>query len=669
MSDKQKIKPKPAPVSKNKSSIKKEEIKQKVPFKLALPSSSQLTPYFPGILLFFLTIIVALLTYKDYGISYDEPTQRLQGVLSYNYIFYGNQDLFDLNVNAVVGGAGLNNHGTGFELLLVMVEKLFNLTDSRDIYLMRHLTSHLFFLISVFAGYILIYRLFKNNFLAILGFIMLAFAPRIYAHSFFNTKDLPFLSMFLISFCCCQIAFEKNKPWLFCILGFACGYTTSIRIMGVMLGGIILFFLILDLIFDIINKEKINKTIINATLFLVGFCTFLYLGWPYLWKDPINNFMDSLHEFSHFPWNGYILLNGKHMTAMNIPWTYFPNWFLVTNPELWLIAGIAGGVWIGIDFLKKPLSFLKNTRDRNFLLYIMCFFAPVLAVIFLHSVIYNDWRHLYFVYPSFVLIGIYFFNKMLQTRYKMIVQGVCIVQIALVGFYMVKNHPFHEGYFNNFVSHKPDYLHNNYEMVYWGESFKQGLDHLLSSDQSKTIKINCYYKVELDNNILLLPEDDRKRIQYAEIEDADYFITDFWGDNQNYQFSKTEYSISLFNSLILCVYKIEKDSLSLKQYSMAKMTYYRKKLATNPNDYETLSHIGDDFYRNANYDSCEVYYKRALDINSNSSAQINNLATIYMLVKKYPEAIDLFKISSLTQTQNRRVLHPGIIISVAAILT
>src|ERR1039457_922078 len=137
---------------------------------------------------------------------------------------------------------------------------------------MRHLVTHIFFLISALSIYILIYNTFKNKFIACLGFIMLAFAPRLYAHSFFNTRDLPFLSIFMISNAFCQLAFEKNKPVLFFILGLATGYATSIRIMGIMLGVFILLFLVIDLITILINKEKPTKTILNICTFSIGFC-------------------------------------------------------------------------------------------------------------------------------------------------------------------------------------------------------------------------------------------------------------------------------------------------------------------------------------------------------------------------------------------------------------
>src|ERR1035437_6234235 len=358
-------------------------------------------PYFPGIIMFLIALVIALFTYKDYGICWDEPYQRdPPGLQSYNYIFHGSQELFK---------RAQDNHGAGFELLLVIIEKMLRLTDSRDIFLNRHIVSHIFFLVSIFAAYVLIYRLYKNRFIASLGFFMLAFMPRMYAHSFYNSKDMPFLAMFLIIFAVCHVAFDKNKTWLFFALGLLCGYATSIRIMGVMLLPVILLLLFIDLVNNLKNKEKIGKPLLQMLVFTVGFVILLYLPWPFLWKDPIRNFVDSYTKLAHYSaWKGGLLFNGKILYSDKpLPWTYFPTWFLITIPELWLLAGFGGIILLVIDFFKRPLVYILNTKERNYILYLFCFFAPIFAVMFLHSVIYDDWRHLYFVYPSFVMIGLY----------------------------------------------------------------------------------------------------------------------------------------------------------------------------------------------------------------------------------------------------------------------
>ena len=510
------------------------------------------SPYLPGIILFVLFMLIGLLTYKDFGMGWDEPAQRGPGVLSYDYIFHGSQKLF-LTPS--------DNHGAGYELLLVFIEKGLRLTDPKAIYEMRHLVTNVFFLISVFCGYVLILKLFKNKYLAALGFLMLAMCPRIYAHSFINSKDLPFLAMFIVSLMLCQMAFEKNKTILFLWLGLAAGYATSIRIMGSMLFCFIIGFLLIDLFAQMKDKEKVKKTIINILAFSATFCFLLYISWPYIWKSPVHTFAESFSKMSHYGWKGALLFEGKIDSSDNpLPWVYFPTWFLISNPELWLVIGFAGVGWVCFDLFNKPLIFLRNTRERIFLLFFGCFIVPIFAVIILHSVIYDDWRHLYFVYPSFVFMGIYAIDKILQFKKSVVtkvVYGACILQVAVVGAFMVKNHPFSQVYFNSLVSHDDEYLRKNYDLEYWGCSFKQALDYLTANDTAKVIKVCCIHKTPLDNNIMMLPKDQRDRIVFVDqAPNADFFITNFRLHPEDFPSNNVEYEIQVLNSTIMRVYNM-----------------------------------------------------------------------------------------------------------------
>jgi hypothetical protein len=513
----------------------------------------KLSPYFPGLLLFALFMIIGLLTFKDYGIAWDEPLQRGPGVLSYNYMFHGDKELLQKPTD---------NHGAGYEIPLVIIEKAMHLKDTRDIYLMRHIVTHTLFLLSALAMYILGLRLFRNKYLASFAFLLIACAPRLYAHSYFNSKDLPFLSMFIISLAFCRLAFAKNKPLYFLVLGLLVGYSTSIRIMGIMLFLFILGMLLIDLINDLIKKEKPTRTLLNIVLYIVGSCFLLVLAWPYLWKNPVHNFLESFSKLSRFElWKGSILMHGKYIDSVSLPWTYFPTWFLISNPVLWLIAGFTGLVLIIREFFKRPKDFMQNTNERNFLLYPACFLTPIFAVIILHSIIYDDWRHLYFIYPSFILMGLYAVNRLLESDfvkdhkyYPRVVLGICGLQILLTGVFMVQAHPFQQVYFNQLVSHDDEFLRKNYEMDYWGVSNYQALRYILNNDESKKIFVTTIYPEILQNNIDMLEDDDRNRLQLVHPDSSEYFITNFRFHPDDFEFQE-EYSYKVLNSTVIRVYR------------------------------------------------------------------------------------------------------------------
>ena len=77
-----------------------------------------------GIGLLAISLCIGLLTFKTYGLTWDETEQHLLGRLSYDYAFNGNDSLLNFEDK---------EYGVGFELPLILIEKAFHriFTDSR----------------------------------------------------------------------------------------------------------------------------------------------------------------------------------------------------------------------------------------------------------------------------------------------------------------------------------------------------------------------------------------------------------------------------------------------------------------------------------------------------------------------------------------------------------
>jgi len=511
------------------------------------PRTQFSNPYLPGIFLFFLSFLIALYCYKDYGISWDEPIQRSMGATSYKYVFNGDKTLLT---------DGDRDHGVAFEMPLIFIEKAFKITDYTHVYLMRHFVTHVFFLVSAFFGYILAYRLYKNKTIACLAFILLVFNPRIYAHSYFNTKDIPFLSALIIILAIAQIAFEKNKVIWYVLLGAVTGYATSIRAMGILFAVCICLFFIVDVLYALLKRQNSKTLLVNFLLFVTAFCGVLYITWPILWSAPWFYFKEEFLSLAHIPWIGTVLLNGTFYATDKLPWTYVPIWFSITIPELWLFLGAVGVAWVSVLLFKNLILFVTNTTYRNYLLYVLCFFLPVLSVTLLHSINYDDWRHLYFIYPAFVMLVLFAINKLVNTRAKKILVFLCVLQVMITSFFMIRYHPFQQVYFNYLVAHKEEYLRKNFDLDYWGCSDKQGLEFILEHDTSSVIRV-CPPDQPVINNVFFLGDAVSKRFKIVGPEDhPDYFITNFRGHPDDYNYSKIFCEKKVLNSTILAVYKM-----------------------------------------------------------------------------------------------------------------
>jgi hypothetical protein len=259
-----------------------------------------------------------------------------------------------------------------------------------------------------------------------------------------------------------------------------------------------------------------------------------------------------------FRWDENVLFNGDLINVKNLDWYYGIVWFTISTPIIYLLAGFLGIVLFITKFSKHPARYLCNTKERNNIYFIICFLTPIAAVIILKSAIYDGWRQLYFIYPSFVFLSIYGLNYLFKTKIKYIAIGIIFLAFFLTTYFMVYNFPFQQVYFNKLVDHNPpEYLRKNFEMDYFGVSYRQSLEYILKHDKSDTINIAIENYPGYGNNMILL-EEERKRLNYVELKDAKYFVTNYRGHSQDYIDLAPHkwHSIKVLNNSINTIFKL-----------------------------------------------------------------------------------------------------------------
>lgn len=499
-----------------------------------------------GLVLFAVSLLIAFVSFDEYGINWDETQQKRTGEVAYNYVFSNDNSLLEWKDR---------DYGVAFELPLIILEKGLNLNDSRDIYLMRHLVTHFFFLFGCYFLFLLIDYLYKNKLLATIGFLLVLLHPRLYSHSFFNSKDIPFMSMFIISLYYSVRALDKKTILSFLKLGICVGLLINLRIMGVILPACIVLLLVVDAIRE---KSKLLHLKVASTLF-VSSCLTLYITWPFLWTDPIRNFVFAFKNMSKFRWGGTVLFNGEMIKATEIDWTYLPTWFSITTPIVYLILGIVGFFLLVFQFSKTPLAFFNNSVKRHNLLFLALFIGPVMAVILLKSVLYDGWRQLYFIYPSFALLIVYGLHLLSSKKIFTPALSLLIISFITASVFMVRYYPVQNVYFNNaFAFSPPEYLRENFEMDYWGVSYKKAIEHLLKVDSSASIKICLANTPDVFNKDILRPSD-RIRINIVPEKEASYFITNFrWHPQEYDEYEGFKFhSFTVENNTVYQIFKLE----------------------------------------------------------------------------------------------------------------
>jgi len=489
--------------------------------------------------------LIGLLTFDIYGVGWDEGMQRNSGLVSWDYIFNGDNLLLTY---------GDKDYGVAFELPLIFFEKIFRLQTEREIFLMRHLVTHLFFLFGAFFCMKLIYLLYENKLVSLVGLLLYLFHPHLYAHSFFNSKDVPFMSLFMISFYFMVRMFKNTTILNTILLGVAIGLLINVRVMGLLLLGTVLFFLFLD---TLIQKKGVVKQFKSICFLVVSAFTTLYLTWPILWVNP---HLKIEAMFKHVATYECILTNlfrGQIVNVAKLSWDYIPVWFSITTPIPFLLAGLCGIVYIIILFIRRPLAYVGSFIGKSNLIFLICFFAPVFAIMLMQPVLYDAWRHLFFIYAPFILISVAGFNLLLKFKLKM-AMVIAFLTFLSTGIFMLNNAPFQHVYFNYFITwnNEPEYIRKNYEMDYWGTSYKQSLEYILANDSSKEIKIYSQNYPGI-NNIKLLTPEQTSRIRLVDSSQATYFLTNYrWHPSDYPAEYKSFYKIKVLNNTINEVFKL-----------------------------------------------------------------------------------------------------------------
>ena len=517
----------------------------------------KLLAHIPFCLLTLLLLIIGFNTYTDYGSPWDEYMQREMGRFNYNYITSENDSLLNWRCR---------DYGVVVELPLYVLEKKFTHERYADTVFMRHLACFILFVVGVVFFYLVLIKLKFKPLLAFCGVLMLVVSPRIYGHAFINSKDIPLMVYYIIAFYTLLRLIKKPNSKNVIIHAFTCALLIDTRITGIIMVPASILFYILSVyqksehaVWHIIKFEA-RKTLL---LFLIFNAVFVYIMWPYLWLNPIKNFVIAFLDMSQFPWKGLSLLFGEFIPSSETPWYFGFLWFIITTPVIYLALGLIGILCLFGNLFKASSNIFKSQAFIEMLMPFGLFAGPIFATILFKSVLYDTWRHLYFIYPFFIMMACYGASFLLSKIKTNALQYVCVIPllfyIGLLAHQMTKSFPHEYVYFNECIKSSDSYLRENFDLDYWGLSFRKGLEKILEKDTSDTIKITGNVFPYYSNYLLLTHMNQNCRLKYVLHEhEADYYLTNYRynpKDHINHK-DKEIYTIKYKNSEILGVYKV-----------------------------------------------------------------------------------------------------------------
>ena len=377
---------------------------------------------------------------------------------------------------------GLRHYGAAFEAPLALVERALGLADSRGVFLTRHLITHFAFLAGAGAAALLAHRLFGGAWPALFALAAFALHPRLYAHSFFNTKDAPFTALFMVCLCLAERAFRRGTAGAFALLGAGVGVLVNLRVMGALLFAAVLGLKALDVALAPSRAAR-RRAFATAFAFVMAAVAALYAVSPHLWPDP-SRLLDTFALFSQYPHHVPSLFAGAIVRWPDIPAGYVPTWIAVTTPPALLALCLAGAAAALGRGLAPMAGAVRAAPPRFGLLLVTCPVLAVAAVVALNANVYHGWRHLHFLWAPASLLAVagarWLAGAGRRRGLRRVVGGLAAVGVGAGVAQAALLHPQQHSYFNLLADRDaPERLATWYETDTWRMAHLRGLEQAL----------------------------------------------------------------------------------------------------------------------------------------------------------------------------------------------
>jgi hypothetical protein len=490
------------------------------------------------ILFFLIFLISGLFTVKDYGISYDELEYRQQGFIVLNYLgkkFFPDKTkkiqtdrylVYPTFVEYL--GEVKNNFKIHHTFFAALEFALFKNTEKKNVYLMRHYMNFMMSILMTIFFYKLV-RLSFSREISLIGVVILILNPKIFPDYIYNPNDIWFSFFLIISIYCCAKFFKKSKLVYFFFLPIFIALAINVRIIG-----IYVYFIFLIIFFYLCYKKdmKFINFLKHLPAQILILLISLYFFTPQIWTNGFMSLFDLfVGQLKYNPINPEIMFLGEFISASEVGWYYLPIWIFISTPLIYILL-----FFFGTFFLAKALIADKYQEEHlSYYLLLGYFFLPLFSYFFFKPIIFNGWRHFYFLYPALVYISLYGLNYLYKISINLnfrnlilIIRIIICVYFAIILLWSYKNHPYQNVYLNYFSKKYSD----KFEKDYWGLTNLNAIKYILLNDKRNKIVIVGVENSRIDFSMLMLNQKEKDRIilkkkDEVDPKEVDYYISHF----------------------------------------------------------------------------------------------------------------------------------------------
>jgi xanthosine utilization system XapX-like protein len=425
-----------------------------------------------------LVAAIAVLTFRDYGLGWDDYAHSEYGGLLLSLLGSGFTDQRAFNF------VNLYMYGGGFDMLAGLAAKV----APFDLFETRRLMGAAIGIVGMFVTWRLGRRI-GGPAAGLIALILLCLSPLYYGHMYMNPKDSPFAVAMVILLFGLVHAFEeypRPAPATIAIVGTGLGLAIGTRVIGFIAAPYAAAALAL-VVGTEIQRCGLRAAGARLCRFLLMLLPALALGylvmglvWPWSVLEPLNP-LHAAGYFSHFferPWKE--MFDGTAVSVPDMPRSYVPTLFVLKEPEISLllyIGGIAGAL-VAVLRRDVPLE-----RRSTLLLIALAAVLPIIVTVVTRPAMYNGIRHFVFVTPALAVVGGWagaWVLERLARHGRVAVFGA--IAAALLGvaspvIEMVRLHPYQYTQFNHLAG-GVQRAEERYMLDYWGLAFKQAAEQL-----------------------------------------------------------------------------------------------------------------------------------------------------------------------------------------------
>jgi hypothetical protein len=417
-----------------------------------------------------LAVVLVALTFRNYGITWDEPGLRTYGRMLVDWYRSGFTD------GRAFEFANLRYYGGAFDIVATLLET----AASFDRYQTRHLLGGMVGLVGLALTWRLARRLGGPR-AGLIALCLLATLPGWWGHMFFNSKDVPFAVGMLASVAVwITILGDWPRPRLrsSALLGLAVGLTLGVRVGGAIFMAYVALTLLVVVLLDGRRRSWADAALAFAhgTVRLLPAVPIavavLLLAWPWVALAP-GNFLDAIDYLRRFPYTADTIFGGQRYPAPVVPIEYWPSLLALQLPEI-VLAGL-GLAAITPAWRALPRNNGDETRRLGILTVAIAALFPLVYAVIARPTAYNALRHFIFVLPPLAILAGLGLDRALAlpaTSYRALAGLVIVGGCVLPAIRMVQLHPYEYVYFNDLFGGVRAAA-GRFELDYWGTSFRE----------------------------------------------------------------------------------------------------------------------------------------------------------------------------------------------------